>query len=115
MIHEARRVEFPVVDLRGLSEAEQAARLRRLRAEEAERPFDLGCDLLLRALLLVLGNTEHVVLLTTHHIASDGWSVEVFARRSPASIAPSSAAAATPCMPLPIQYADFAVVATRAG
>ena len=62
----------------------QSEREAELRAssvsEEAERPFDLGRDLMLRATLFRLGPDEHVLLVVTHHIASDGWSVGVFCR-----------------------------------
>ena len=49
-------------------------------AEESIRPFDLANDLLLRAFLIELSRTEHVLLLVMHHISSDGWSAETFMR-----------------------------------
>ena len=70
-----------VVDLRALPEP-RSARTRRggSRCEEARRPFDLARGPLLRATLLRLGEQEHVLLLTMHHIVSDGWSMGVLVR-----------------------------------
>jgi amino acid adenylation domain-containing protein len=52
------------------------ARLER----EAAEPFDLSDGPLIRALLLVLGETEHIVMLTAHHIIADGWSMGIIVR-----------------------------------
>ena len=51
--------------------------VRRLVAEEVRRPFDLTRDRPLRALLVRLADDEHVLVLTAHHIVSDGWSMRV--------------------------------------
>ncbi|HVR95722.1 MAG TPA: non-ribosomal peptide synthase/polyketide synthase, partial [Thermoanaerobaculia bacterium] len=93
------RVDLPVVDLSQVSESE-ALRLAR---EEARRPFDLEKGPLLRLTLLRLSEREHVLLLTQHHIVSDGWSMGVLLRE----IAALHAGSALP--ELPVQYADFAV------
>ena len=45
--------------------------------EEAERPFDLESGPLIRGQLLQVGEDEHVLLITMHHIVSDGWSMGV--------------------------------------
>ena len=71
---------LPQIDLRGLSPLEQEATVARLAAEEADRPFDLEHDLLLRASLLVLADEDHVLLLTAHHVASDAWSQRILRR-----------------------------------
>ena len=70
----------PSIDLRALAGDEREAEARRLAGEEAQRPFDLARGPLLRATLLRLGGDEHVLLLTMHHIVSDGWSMGVFVR-----------------------------------
>jgi NRPS condensation-like uncharacterized protein len=49
-------------------------------SEEAHRAFDLGKDLVLRALLVGVRQDEHVLLLTLHHIAADGWSRGILLR-----------------------------------
>ncbi|HVR98030.1 MAG TPA: AMP-binding protein, partial [Thermoanaerobaculia bacterium] len=98
VVHPEPRLELPVIDLSGLPQA--AGRLAR---EEARRPFDLGRGPLLRLALLRLGEREHVLLLTMHHIVSDGWSLGVLLREIAALYDGRS-------LPdLPVQYADFAV------
>ncbi|HEV2859768.1 MAG TPA: amino acid adenylation domain-containing protein, partial [Pyrinomonadaceae bacterium] len=66
--------ELPFEDLSGLPAAAREAELRRLGGEEAHRPFDLTRSPLWRARLLRLKEDEHALLLTMHHIVSDGWS-----------------------------------------
>src|SRR4029450_1255245 len=69
-----------IVDLGHLSESEREAAARRLATEEARRPFDLARGPLLRVTLLRLDDEDHVLLLTMHHIVSDGWSIGVLHR-----------------------------------
>jgi hypothetical protein len=76
--------------------------------EDAHRRFDLTKGPLLRANLLRLGETEHVLLLTIHHIISDGWSVGVFVRELAALYEAYTAGRPSPLQELSIQYADFA-------
>ncbi|WP_442937947.1 amino acid adenylation domain-containing protein [Nostoc sp.] len=104
-----------VVDISELSSNQQQAKVRQLANFEAQQPFDLNNDLLLRVKLLRLGEQEHIVLLTMHHIASDGWSIGVLVRelatlyQAFCTEQPSLRhATLTPLAELPIQYADFA-------
>ncbi|MGH7834634.1 MAG: amino acid adenylation domain-containing protein, partial [Candidatus Binatia bacterium] len=97
------------VNLCSLSESARDAEAQRLAAEEAQKPFDLTRGPLLRAALLRLGDEEHVLLLTIHHIAFDGWSQGVLLRELVALYEAFSAGKPSPLPPLPIQYADFAV------
>src|SRR5262245_21760250 len=71
-------VPQPVIDLRRLASAERQAEARRLRVEEARSPFDLVCGPLIRARLITLADDDYLLLLTLHHIISDGWSLGVF-------------------------------------
>ncbi|MGO9110863.1 MAG: amino acid adenylation domain-containing protein [Thermoguttaceae bacterium] len=96
-------------DLTSLPEAEREDEVRRQLAEEAQRPFDLSQDLMLRAGLLRLDEQEHVCSITFHHIAADGWSQEVFFRELEALYEAFSRGEPSPLTDLPIQYADFAV------
>ena len=96
-----------VVDLRGSAEPEKA--IPGLVEEEGNRPFDLGTGPLLRATLVQLGAEKHVLLLTVHHIAADGWSFGIILREISIAYA-SFVRGADPSLPeLPIQYADFSV------
>src|SRR5206468_1165368 len=64
---------------------------------------------LFRPLLLQLGETEHVLLGSMHHIVSDGWSMGVLVREVGALYAAFAAGRPSPLPELPMQYADFAV------
>ncbi|HEX6864209.1 MAG TPA: amino acid adenylation domain-containing protein, partial [Thermoanaerobaculia bacterium] len=95
------------VDLSDLPEREAAALA--LARDEAGRPFDLARDLKLRGLLVRLGEEDHVVALTLHHVASDGWSMGLLVREVATLYAAFSERQPSPLPPLPVQYADFAV------
>jgi amino acid adenylation domain-containing protein len=109
IVEEPAPLPLPVTDLSGLPEAERRERAHRLAADEAARPFDLAYDLKLRAGLLRLGADEHVLMLTMHHIASDGWSMGVLVRELGTLYEAFSAGRPSPLEPLPVQYADYAV------
>ena len=88
-------------------EREQEA--RRLAEEEARRPFDLGTGPMLRARLLRLGEEEHVLLLTLHHISCDGWSLSLL-ERDVGELYGAFLEGREPKLPaLTVQYADHAV------
>ena len=107
-IEVARPAQLPVLDLSALEEGEREAEALRLTAAEMQKPFDLSGDALLRTTLLRLGAEEHIVLLTMHHIASDGWSVGVLIKEVVALYKAFSASETSPLAELPIQYADYA-------
>jgi len=76
--------------------------------EEALKPFDLASGPLLRVKLLRLGEEDHVLSLTMHHIVSDGWSMGVLISEVVA-LYEAFSKGQTPSLPeLPIQYSDFA-------
>ncbi len=95
---------LPVVDLAGL-----AGEVERLAVAEARRPFDLAGGPLLRTVLLRLGAAEHVLLAAMHHIAADGWSMEVFLREVAALYGAFVAGQPSPLPEPPLQYGDFAL------
>ncbi|HEX8336488.1 MAG TPA: amino acid adenylation domain-containing protein, partial [Pyrinomonadaceae bacterium] len=96
-------------DLRDLPGDERESELRRLMTAEGRLPFDLARGPLLRATLVRLEESEHVLLFTTHHIVSDGWSMGVLIRETGALYEAFSRGADSPLPPLPVQYADYAV------
>jgi amino acid adenylation domain-containing protein/FkbM family methyltransferase len=98
-----------LVELSDVPSEEVEAAARRLAAEEAARPFDLGRGPLLRASLLQLAETEHVLLVTMHHIISDGWSLGVLVKEVAALYEAFAEGRPSPLVELDIQYADFAV------
>ncbi|MGN4022228.1 amino acid adenylation domain-containing protein, partial [Burkholderia gladioli] len=95
-------------DLSSLPADSRAARLRALLDEQDNTPFDLGAAAPIRAGLVRIAETEHVLLITLHHIASDGWSMNVLMREFAALYRARREGQASPLAPLPIQYADFA-------
>ncbi len=93
VIHPAGALELPVVELGVLPEALRHGEVERLALAEAQRPFDLSSGPLFRVRLLRLSAEEHVLVLSMHHIISDGWSVgRAGARDSPRSTRPSALA-----------------------
>ncbi|MES2316840.1 MAG: amino acid adenylation domain-containing protein [Pseudomonadota bacterium] len=104
----ARPVPLPVTDLTALAPAERQAELERLALEEATAPFDLEQGPVLRARLLFLSQQEHVLLVTLHHIAADGWSMGIIVREFGQLYEAFSAGRASPLAPLAVQYADYA-------
>jgi amino acid adenylation domain-containing protein len=99
---------LPVVDLRGLSEDEQEAQVHALAHAEVHRQLDLGQGPLLRATLVQLTDAEHVLLLTMHHIVSDGWSHGVFWRELALFYEALTTGQPSSLPALSLQYADFA-------
>ncbi|MCP4263627.1 MAG: AMP-binding protein, partial [Planctomycetes bacterium] len=98
-----------VVDLQGLSSVKQGTEIQKLAEENAQRPFDLSKGPLFSAVLLQLGINSHILLLTMHHIISDGWSMEVFISEFSALYEAFLQEKSSPLEPLPIQYADFSL------
>ncbi len=99
---------IPLLDLRGVPEDARDAEARRLAFGQALQPFDLERGPLVRGLLMRLGETEHAVLFSFHHIVFDGWSTGIFVRELSALYGARVAGAPSPLPPLAVQYADFA-------
>ncbi|HEV7517398.1 MAG TPA: condensation domain-containing protein, partial [Thermoanaerobaculia bacterium] len=95
---------LPVVDLVGLGEKQVASQ----DGKEALRPFDLGQGPLWRAALLRRTAERHVLLLTVHHVAADGWSMGVLMREVAALYTAAVEGRPAQLPELPIQYADYA-------
>ncbi|HEX8495517.1 MAG TPA: amino acid adenylation domain-containing protein [Pyrinomonadaceae bacterium] len=109
VVNPSLELPLPFVDLSHLPADAREDEAARLSAEEAERSFDLTNGPLVRATLLRMNADEHVLLLTLHHIVSDGWSLEVFIKELSALYESFSMGQPSPLPELPIQYADFAV------
>ncbi|HBB30629.1 MAG TPA: AMP-dependent synthetase [Cyanobacteria bacterium UBA8803] len=97
-------VTLPVVEFPGLSEAEAL----RLATQDAQQPFDLSSLPLLRPKLLRLNEEKHMLILSMHHIISDGWSIGILIRELAVLYEAFSTGQPSPLPNLPIQYADFA-------
>jgi hypothetical protein len=97
-----------VADLRELSPSERENESERLGLEKFQRPFDLRRGPFLRLSLLRLRSDEHVLLLTAHHIVTDGWSISLLTGELEQLYAAYLCGNPSPLAELPIQYADYA-------
>ncbi|MEA5476035.1 amino acid adenylation domain-containing protein [Pseudanabaena galeata UHCC 0370] len=124
--HDSLRSIFPVIDglpvqqilplqflplrtinLLTLTENEQTEKTYQLAREEAQRPFDLTKDLLIRSTLLQLGENSNVLLLTTHHIVSDDWSIRILQKEMSVIYTAFRQGRISPLKVLDIQYVDY--------
>ncbi len=128
MRHETLRTTFPSIDgvarqkvaaqssvrmswqdFSGLNEAERQLRLQQLADQEAHSPFNLETGPLLRACLVKAGDQEHYLVLTLHHIVTEGWAMDIFARELSALYEAFIDERESPLEPLPVQYLDYSV------
>ena len=128
MRHETLRTTFPSVDgvacqkvspqaavrmdwqdFSALSETERQQRLQQLADQEAHTPFNLETGPLLRACLVKAGEQEHYLVLTLHHIVTEGWAMDIFARELSALYEAFIDERDSPLAPLPVQYLDYSV------
>jgi len=109
VIESALRLPLLVHDLRLLSAADAESESRRIVTADARHPFDLARGPLVRISLIRLADNDAVLSLNMHHIVSDGWSMDVFAKEIGALYVAFCAGNPSPLPELPIQYADFAV------
>jgi amino acid adenylation domain-containing protein/non-ribosomal peptide synthase protein (TIGR01720 family) len=99
---------LPLVDLTRLSHSDALAESTLLASQEALCPFRLDQPPLLRMRLIRVAADDHILLMTFHHIISDGWSIDIFVREL-ASLYDAFLLHKSSALPeLPIQYADFA-------
>jgi amino acid adenylation domain-containing protein len=103
-----RPFTLPLVDLCGVTPQRRVAEEGRLTLAEAQEPFDLSRDQLLRARLLRLDDAEHVFLFTMHHIVSDGWSMRVLLREVQDLYGAYAQGRPSPLPELTAQYTDYA-------
>lgn len=109
VIAEHRPLDLPVVDFSLESASEREVSAAAAARAEAHRLFDLRTGPLIRVRLLKLGPQEHILVLVLHHIVCDGWSSQILAREFGALYEVCEAGMPSPLLPLPIQYADYAV------
>lgn len=100
--------ELPCVDLRALPPAEREVEVRRLVESAAQVAFNLAEDLPAQVQLLRITDHEHLLLLTIHHIAYDGWSSSLLNREIAVLYAACAAGQPSPLAEPALQYADFA-------
>ncbi|MBW4677254.1 MAG: AMP-binding protein, partial [Desmonostoc geniculatum HA4340-LM1] len=108
VISKAKPLTLQISDISKLSASQKEAEVRQQASQEAQKPFDLKGDLLLRVKLLYLGKEEHILLLTMHHIVFDGWSTDVLVQELATLYQAFCGGQPSPLPPLLIQYVDFA-------
>ena len=101
--------DLPLVDLTNLPPPERESEALRLAAEETQRPIDLEIGPPFRCAIVRMSTHEHLLLLTMHHIISDGWSVDVLHRELRLLYTSFLEGKASPLPELPCQYADYAI------
>jgi amino acid adenylation domain-containing protein len=99
---------LPAVDLGALPEERRRPEMERLVLAEGRRPFDLSHGPLLRTLLVALGGDRHALLVTMHHIVSDGWTIGILTRELAAHYGFFARGLPAALPELPLQYADYA-------
>ena len=109
VIDEPGEIELPVWDVSELEASEREGRAREVVSREARRGFDLELGPVWRAAVARLSDDDHVLMLTIHHIASDGWSTGVMVRELTALYTAYTESREAELPPLAIQYADYAV------
>ncbi len=101
-------LDLEVVDLESVAAAERDEALLRLAVEEAQKPFDLEKGPMVRVGLVRVGEQDHALLMTMHHIVSDAVSTAVAVRELTALYAAYRERKESPLQELAIQYADYA-------
>ncbi|MCI0912462.1 non-ribosomal peptide synthetase [Pseudomonas putida] len=126
--HETLRTTFPAIDgvpyqcvaadsavhldwqdLSSLPAALREQRLEQLAEAQAHQPFDLERGPLLRACLVKAAEREHYFVLTLHHIVTEGWAMDIFARELGELYEAFVDERESPLTPLPVQYLDYSV------
>jgi amino acid adenylation domain-containing protein len=102
------RFKLPVTDLRPFTETERDREVRERIKTEAEWQFDFSAGLFLRAVLLQISNDQHILILTTHHIVADAWSMGILTQELWTLYDAYANGRPSPLQELPIQYADYA-------
>ena len=108
VIKEVPEFQLPFMDLRGPSADDVSQKAARFILEEREAPFDLASGPLLRIKLLRLTDTEYLLLITSHHIISDHWSMEIFRSELTKLYEAFSQGQPSPLPDPAIQFADYA-------
>ena len=108
VINEARRITLSIEDLSGVPESERETKAEKLAIAISKQPIDLTLGPLTNFRLLRLGPERHMLLVTLHHIISDGWSIGVFVRELATLYDVFVQERPSPLPELSIQFADYA-------
>jgi acyl carrier protein len=109
VIDEPGEIELTFWDLSELVESEREQRARKVISLGAQRPFDLETGSVWRAALVRLGAEDQVLLVSLHHVASDGWSAGLMVREFTSLYERYREGQPSALQELRVQYADFAL------
>ncbi|MGA9378962.1 MAG: condensation domain-containing protein, partial [Phormidium sp.] len=109
IIHQETIGKLSVVDFPHLATTQPEMGIKELVKLQAIQPFDLANDSLFRTTLVILSETEQILLICMHHIVSDGWSIGVFIQELAALYNAYVQGLPSPLTIVPIQYSDFAL------
>jgi amino acid adenylation domain-containing protein len=109
LIEPELQIKLDLLDLQSVPEADRKREAGTIATQEAMLPFDLERGPLFHAKLLRLSPTDHILVVTMHHIVSDGWSMGVLYRELSALYNAFATNQPSPLPDLPMQYGDFAL------
>lgn len=98
-----------VVDLDGLPAEQREAEARRIVRERSRAPFDLSNEHMFRATLIRLADDDHILILESHHIVMDGWSLGIVWRDLAKAYAGAQHGGRATLPPPPVQFGDFSI------
>ncbi|KPA09300.1 Tyrocidine synthetase 3 [Candidatus Magnetomorum sp. HK-1] len=101
-------IDLTVIQIQHLSETDKQEKVKQVTHDEAQKPFDLVHDPLLRISLIQTNLDEHVIILSFHHIVFDGWSLGIFVNELIELYKAYISNNSSPLPALEIQYADYA-------
>ncbi|SFX03153.1 non-ribosomal peptide synthase domain TIGR01720/amino acid adenylation domain-containing protein [Pseudomonas sp. NFACC49-2] len=108
-VHDDVGLRMDWKDFSALAADVREQRVQALADSEAHKPFDLETGPLLRACLVKTAEQEHYLVLTLHHIVTEGWAMDIFARELSALYEAFVDDRQSPLEPLPVQYLDYSV------
>ena len=108
-VHPHSSVLLELQDFSALADADRERQVQLLADAEAHKPFDLETGPLLRACLVRTALQEYYLVLTLHHIVTEGWAMDIFARELSALYEALVDGRESPLVPLPVQYLDYSV------
>ena len=109
MISTSPLISWRIVTLEHLPASQRRDMAQALAQEDSTQPFDLARGPLWRCTLIRLAATDHFLLITAHHIVSDGWSMGLVLRELRERYTASAAGRPAALPELPIQYVDYAI------
>ncbi len=107
-VRRSANMKLRLIDLGRLPETQREIRLEQISKQDAAQSFDLEKPPLMRIKLLRCAEARHILLVTTHHMITDQWSMGVFRRELAALYDAFSRGLPSPLPALPVQFSDFA-------